>query len=69
MNIPKIFPNKKSFDMFILECAISDRVTYIDCMKGDPWVELPEETKEIINETREEINCMKARLNKLKAVK
>ena len=55
MNIPKMFSNKKSFDIFILNCAISDRVTYIDCIKGDKWVELSEETKEIINETREEI--------------
>ena len=56
---PSHFKSEYHFSAFILECAISDRVTYRDAFPEC------EENKEIIKETNKEIKAMKLRLNKV----
>jgi len=63
METPKHF-NPKSFRLYILRCAIQDRIAYLDAIKpkhGEP----DEETKKYIDETITEIKCMKNRLKRL----
>lgn len=62
MSKPKHFTSSKNFSIFILECAISDRITYLDAIsKGTD-----EDDIRWQNETRSEIDEMKIRLKKLK---
>jgi len=53
------------FSVYILECAIRDRMSYRDAMTpryGEPDAE----TEKIIRETSGEIHAMKGRLRKLR---
>lgn len=63
MSFPSHFASAKNFNMYILECAINDRITFIDSYsncKDNPDYE------KMLNEVREEIKEMRKRLKTIK---
>lgn len=66
---PKHFKTVKDFSIYILECAIRDRVTYLESITPtsfrDFTEEYLEEHKLLVNDTKSEIAVMKQKLDKL----
>lgn len=62
---PKHF-TRDAFDMYILECAIRDRLTYLDAMQSSGIHNMPEDELKYCNETREEICTMRNRLEDMR---
>ena len=57
--------NRRSFDRYILQCAIRDREGFLDAHAHLYFPDLTKNTKRAIAETKAEIKAMRARLARM----
>lgn len=58
---PKHFKSSHDFSLYILDCAIRDRLSYLDAITQQEGYDIDAETKKVIRETHDEIRAMRER--------